>query len=59
MVLNKIVKNNKEIKLPKQIIIPDNIGKCKESDIYFTIFEAIIDAWNEDLKEKNKNEGNN
>ena len=59
MVLDKIVKNSKEIKLPKQIIIPDNISKYKDSDIYFTIFEAIIDAWNKDLNEKNINEGHN
>ncbi len=56
MVLNKIVKNKKEIKLPKQIIIPDNISNYTDSDICFTIFEAIINAWTEDLNTKNKNE---
>ncbi len=58
MVLNKIVRNNKEITLPRQVTIPDNIGNYRDSDIWFTIFEAVIDAWNEDLKEKNKNESN-
>ena len=52
MILNgiKTKDNSKEITLPRSINIPDEIRSANDSDFYFIIMKAIIEAWEDDVK---------
>ena len=42
-------KNGETIILPREINLPDNIDKNKDSEFYFAIIKAISNAWVEDV----------
>ena len=42
-------KNGETIILPREINLPDNIDKGKDSEFYFSMIKAISDAWQEDV----------